>query len=163
MSGTRFASGGSPPAYHRAARPAATSNGTRQPPARHDERVSDNLAQARRARVASLLEDNIRTELQARNAIEDLGLSQAAIVDLAQLIADGVLSAFAVDWSPKWVRPGEIHTWQASGRFFSLCPACLQDSPPAQTREEAAAWAADHQAAHGPAHSEGSPEPGQQP
>jgi hypothetical protein len=121
-----------------------------------------DVAQDRQARVASLLEDNIRTELQARNAVDDLGLSQAAIVDLAHLIADGVLSAFAVDWSPRWVRPGEIHTWQASGDFFARCPVCLQDSPPGKTREEAAAWAADHQAAHGPARSQGSPEPRQQ-
>jgi len=125
--------------------------------------MPDDFAQDRQARVASLLEDIIRTELQARNAVDDLGLSQEAIADLASLIADGILDAFAVDWSPRWVRPGETHTWQDSGDFFARCPVCLQDSPPAKTAEKAAAWASDHQAAHRPARSQGSPEPGPQP
>jgi hypothetical protein len=125
--------------------------------------MPDDVAQDRQARVARLLEDNIRTELQARNAIDDLGLSQAAIADLASLIVGGVLLAFAVDWSPRWLRPGEIHTWQDSGDFFALCPVCLQDSPPRKTAKEAAAWAVSHQAAHGPARSQGSHEPGPQP
>ena len=123
--------------------------------------MPDDAARDRAARVASLLQDNIRTELQAQNAGARLGLSQAAIARLANGIADGVLHAFAVDWSPNWVQPGEAHTWQASGDFFALCPVCLQDSPPAKSREDAAAWAASHQAAHDDTHSQGSPESGQ--
>jgi hypothetical protein len=121
--------------------------------------MPDNVAEDRAARVVMLLQDNIRTELQARNAVDDLGLSQEAIADLADLIADGVLAAFTVDWSPRWVRPGEIQTWQDSGDFFARCPACLQDSPPSKTVGQAAAWAVNHQAAHRPARSQGSPEP----
>lgn len=125
--------------------------------------MPDDVAQVREARVAWLLQDNIRTELQARNAVDDLGLSPAAITDLADLIADGVLRAFAVDWSPDWVRPGEAHTWEAAGDFFARCQVCLQDSPPSKSREDAAAWAANHRAAHGRAQGQGSPEPGRQP
>jgi hypothetical protein len=122
--------------------------------------MPDDVAQARQARVASLLEDNIRTELQAQNATAGLGLPQEAIARLARGIAAEVLYAFEVDWSPDWVGPGQAHTWQESGDFFARCPACLGDSPPAKSREDAAAWAASHQAAHGPAQSNGSPESG---
>ena len=122
--------------------------------------MPEDVARVRAARVATLLEDNIRTELEVQNAMAHLGLSQAAITRLANGIADGVLYTFAVDWSPNWVQPGEAHTWQASGDFFALCPVCLQDSPPAKSREDAAAWAASHQAGHGATHSQGSPESG---
>lgn len=109
--------------------------------------MPDDVAR-RQDRVAALLEDNIRTELQAQNAMAGLGLPEAAITRLAHGIAAEVLYAFAIDWSPDWVGPGHAHTWQASGDFFARCPACLQDSPPSKSREDATAWAADHQAGH---------------
>lgn len=94
------------------------------------------------------MEANIRTELEAQNAMGDLGLSQAAIARIAHGVTAEVLYAFAVDWSPDWVRPGEAHTREASGEFFALCPVCLRDSPPKTSREDAVAWAANHQAGH---------------
>lgn len=125
--------------------------------------MPDDADQARQARVAALLEDNIRAEVQAQNAMAGLGLPQAAIARLARGIAAEVLYAFAVDWSPDWIRSGETHTWEASGDFFALCPVCLQESLAKKSREDAAAWAAHHRAAHGSAPSHGSTEPGQQP
>jgi len=122
--------------------------------------MPNDTARDRQARVDALLEDNIRTELQAQNALADLGLSQQAITRLARGIAAEVLYAFAVDWSPRWVGPGQVHTWEESGNFFARCPACLLDSPPTGNREAAAAWAATHRAAHRPAQAPGSTEPG---
>ncbi len=116
----------------------------------------------RQARVALLLEDNIRTEIQAQNAGAHLDLSPEAITRLAWGIRAELLYAFAVDWSPRWVKPGQFHVWQESGDFLARCPACLQDSPPAKSLEEATAWASSHQSQHTPAHTPGSSEPGQQ-
>jgi hypothetical protein len=118
--------------------------------------MPDDAAVDRQARVASLLEDNIRTELRVQNDATDLGLPQEAIARLAWAVTAEVLYAFSVDWSPDWVKPGQVHTWQESVDFFARCPACLQDSPAAGTPQDAAAWAASHQATHSP----GSSEPG---
>lgn len=101
--------------------------------------MPDDAARDRQARVDALLEDNIRTELQAQNAMADLGLSQEAIARLARGTAAEVLYAFAVDWSPNWVKPGQVHAWEESGDFFARCPTCLLDSPPTGNRETAAA------------------------
>ena len=101
--------------------------------------MPDDAARDRQAPVDALLEDNIRTELQAQNAMADLGLSQEAIARLARGLAAEVLYAFAVDWSPNWVKPGQVHAWEESGDFFTRCPTCLLDSPPTGNRETAAA------------------------
>jgi hypothetical protein len=60
----------------------------------------------RDARVVSLLEDNVRTELQVANDMLELGLSAAAIEGLMEGVTSGLLYAFAVDWSPDCVKPG---------------------------------------------------------
>jgi hypothetical protein len=122
--------------------------------------MPDDAARDRQARVDALLEDNIRTELHAQNAVADLGLSQQAITRLARGIAAEVLYAFSVDWSPSWVKPGQVHTWEESGDFFGRCPVCLLDSPPTDNSEAAAAWTATHRAAHRPAQTPESTEPG---
>ena len=46
-------------------------------------------------------------DCSAQNAMADLGLSQEAIARLAPGIAAEVLYAFAVDWSPNWVKPAQ--------------------------------------------------------
>lgn len=52
--------------------------------------MTDDVAQDRPARVASLLEANIRAELEAQDATADLGLSSAAIARLARgIVASG--------------------------------------------------------------------------
>ncbi len=132
--------------------PRSESHGQRPPAAplvslirQHVLMVDDD----REARIAALLEDNIRTELDVQNTGLDLGLTSQALDTLAWAITAEVLYAFAVDWSPDWVKPGGIHTWESSGEHYSRCGICLRDSPPVATREDAQAWAASHEAFHG--------------
>ena len=91
----------------------------------------------RDARVVSLRQDNVRTELSAQNAMNSLGLSGAAMDRIAQGITAEVLYAFAVDWSPDLVKPGGVHSWESDGAFFARCSVCLVDSPPSASREAA--------------------------
>lgn len=102
----------------------------------------------RAVRVADLLTDNIRTEIVAQNAACSLGLTSEIVENLTRGIAAEVLYAFAVEWSPHWVKPGRPHSWESSGEHFSRCGICLQDSPPFATREDAQAWAINHEAIH---------------
>src|SRR3954453_18936065 len=79
-------------------------------------------------RLVALLEDNVRTELQVTNGVLDLGLSVDALESLMRGVTSGLLYAFAVDWSPDWVKPGQVHHWEESGRYFARCGVCLMDS-----------------------------------
>lgn len=99
-------------------------------------------------RVIALLEDNVRTELQVRNDMLNLGLSAASIESLMQGVTSGLLYAFAVDWSPDWVKRGQVHHWQESGQFFARCGDCLLDSPPSPDEPTAVTWALAHETCH---------------
>jgi hypothetical protein len=110
--------------------------------------MTNEADSAREARVVALLEHNVRTELQVMNAGFELGLGDGIIERLAEGITSGVLYAFAVDWSPDWVKPGQVHTWEEDGAFFARCSRCLLDSPPAQDQASAEAWARQHEAQH---------------
>jgi hypothetical protein len=103
---------------------------------------------AREARLVSLLEDNVRTELQVTNGMLELGLSEATIERLMEGVTSGLLYAFKVDWSPDWVKPGQVHEWEEGGAFFARCSVCLLDSPRADSRAAAEAWARQHEATH---------------
>lgn len=48
------------------------------------------------------LRDNIATELQAQNALEELNLDDETIETLAWAIAANIHYAFDVTWAPKW-------------------------------------------------------------
>lgn len=109
-----------------------------------DARSDDERAE----RVVALLEANVRTELQVTNGMFDLGLSDETIERLMQGVTSGLLYAFAVDWSPDWVKAGEVHHWEDAGRFFARCGVCLADSPPAPDEETAVSWARDHEKSH---------------
>ena len=102
----------------------------------------------REQRVAALLEDRVREELRVTDSAYGLGLSDEAIERLTEGVAAGVLYAFSVDWSPNWVRKGDVHAWEDAGVWFARCGDCLLDSPGAKTRAEAAAWARAHEEAH---------------
>lgn len=110
--------------------------------------VPEHDSQDRESRVARLLVDNIHTELLAQNALMALDLPEPALARMARGIADEVLYAFAIDWSPRWLKPGEIHSWESSGKFFARCPACLEDSPPCTELPNAVAWARRHHGTH---------------
>ncbi len=103
---------------------------------------------ARSARVILLLEDNVRTELKVTNDGLGLGLDDDAIERLVEGVTSGLLYAFEVDWSPDWVKPGQVHAWQEDGVFFARCGGCLLDSPPAESRASAEAWAHEHADLH---------------
>lgn len=75
----------------------------------------------RAGRVVSLLEDNVRSELQVVNGIEKLGLSDDVIERLMVGVTSRILYAFDVDWAPDWVRPGEVHAWQEGGVWRARC------------------------------------------
>jgi hypothetical protein len=105
-------------------------------------------ADDREARLIALLEDNVLTELRVMNGALDLGLSDSAMESLMQAVTSSVLDAFAVDWSPDWVRAGQVHSWENSGEHFARCAVCLLDSPPAADKATAAAWAHQHVASH---------------
>lgn len=102
----------------------------------------------RAERVIALLEDSVRTELQVTNGGFGLGLSDQSIERLMEGVTSGLLYAFAVDWSPDWVRPGEVHHWEESGRFFARCGVCLADSPASPDEQTAATWAHSHEDSH---------------
>jgi hypothetical protein len=40
-----------------------------------------------------------------------LGLSGVVLARMAKGVTDELRYVFAVDWSPRWLRPGEIHLW----------------------------------------------------
>jgi hypothetical protein len=115
----------------------------------HDAAMTDSrLEDERAARVVSLLERNVRTESEVTNGMLDLGLSDDAVESLMQGVTSGLLYAFAVDWSPDWVKPGQVHHWEEAGRFFARCGVCLSDSPPSADEPTAATWARSHEASH---------------
>ncbi|MGL5810134.1 MAG: hypothetical protein ACRCYQ_09330 [Nocardioides sp.] len=102
----------------------------------------------RAERVVALLEDNVRAELQVTNGGLGLGLSDEAVEQLMQSVTSGLLYAFAVDWSPDWVKKGHVHSWEEVGRFFARCGVCLADSPPSADERTAASWAHTHEKSH---------------
>ena len=106
----------------------------------------------RSQRVAELLVDNIRRELVAASHLHALGLDDAVLDRLAEAVAANVLYAFVVDWSPDWIKPGQIHSWESAGEWFTRCPGCLEDSPLAPHRETAISWVAHHMARHSTQH-----------
>jgi hypothetical protein len=109
-----------------------------------DARTTDGRAE----RVVALLESNVRMELQVTNGGFDLGLTDDTIERLMESVTSGLLYAFAVDWSPDWVKAGDVHHWEETGRFFARCGVCLADSPPSPDEESAVAWAHDHEKSH---------------
>src|SRR3546814_3710855 len=102
----------------------------------------------RQARVLQLLEDNVRSEIEIWNAARTAGLDAQQVEELAGAIAANVGYAFAVDWSPDWVKEGDVHAWEDAGSHFARCSLCLDDSPASATRGEAVAWARSHVARH---------------
>lgn len=115
---------------------------------RHDMRMGKEAESSRAARVVRLLEDNVRTELRVMNSMLELDLSDATIERLVEGVASGVLYAFNVDWSPDWMKPGQVHAWEEGGVFFARCSGCLLDSPPAESRPSAEDWARQHESLH---------------
>lgn len=104
--------------------------------------------QSHAQRIAALLEDNIRTELEVQLGAAQVALSEELLRRLAWGVAAEVLYAFDVDWRPDWVKPGEVHAWKESGVWFARCGVCLLDSPASPERDEAAAWVRTHQESH---------------
>ncbi|CAN5526119.1 hypothetical protein BH10ACT10_BH10ACT10_17690 [soil metagenome] len=78
----------------------------------------------------------------------NLGLSATDIERVMQGVTSGLLSAFNIDWSPDWVKPGDVHAWQNDGNWQARCSVCLLDSLPSPSRDVAAKWGHHHEATH---------------
>lgn len=109
---------------------------------RQDRRVPDIEDVERR--TFDLLRDNVRREVLVQNGMWSLGLSDEAVDRLADSIAVNVDYAFAIQWSPDWVKDGELHLWGDDGEHFARCPECLIDSPGSASEPAARAWVAEH-------------------
>jgi hypothetical protein len=90
----------------------------------------------------------VRSELKVANGALELGLSDNAIERLMEMVTSQLRYAFTLDWSPDWVVPGEVHAWQEGEYWYARCSGCLLDSPPSSSRDDAAAWAQEHEAGH---------------
>lgn len=95
-------------------------------------------------RTFELLRDSVRAELAVQNGMGRLGLTDKVIDRLAEAVAVNVDYAFAVRWSPDWVKVGDLHRWSTDDGFFSRCPECLVDSPPSVSALSADVWIAAH-------------------
>lgn len=102
----------------------------------------------RAQRVLNLLGENVRTELQVTNVGFDLRLSEETIERLMEGVTAGLVYAFSIDWSPGWVKPGDVHRWEESGRFIARCGVCLMDSPAFPDERPAIEWAHAHEDSH---------------
>jgi len=89
----------------------------------------------RRERVIRLLEVNVQTELAIQCQAFGLGLSEEQIENLTAAVTSGLLYAFAIDWSPDWVKDDDVHSWQEAGSWYARCGICLVDSPGSDTKE----------------------------
>ncbi|MEI2818891.1 MAG: hypothetical protein V9E81_01180 [Marmoricola sp.] len=108
----------------------------------------NQVAEQRVARVVELVEHCVKTELQVTAGIRGLDLDDATLEELAGGVTAGLLYAFEMDWSPDWVRPGEVHQWQENGMHTARCSVCLADSVPTNDRNAATTWAESHAASH---------------
>lgn len=102
----------------------------------------------RQMRVISLLEHNVLTEIEILDGMLDLGLSANSRDSLMRAITSGILYAFDLDWSPDWVKPGDVHTWEDDSAWLARCSICLSDSPKFGSKDSARRWALDHVASH---------------
>ena len=94
-------------------------------------------------------DDYVRQMTRLGSMYVDLAKDAAKPVErLMQGVTSGLLYAFEIDWSPDWVKPGDVHHWEESGRFFARCGVCLADSPPSPDKEAAVAWAHHHENSH---------------
>ncbi|HET7689769.1 MAG TPA: hypothetical protein VFK41_05305 [Nocardioidaceae bacterium] len=106
------------------------------------------LSRERAERVVALLESNVLEELQIANLSYSLGLSEQSMENIMQMVTSSILYAFHVEWSPDWVKAGDVHSWEERAGIFARCSVCLQDSPASATREAAADWARRHEQSH---------------
>lgn len=88
-------------------------------------------------------------DLTVKNITLELGLTDDVIEALAESVTSELLNGFTVDWSPNWLRTGDVHAWQEEDTgWMARCGTCLADSQPAPSREDAVAWARQHELAH---------------
>lgn len=95
------------------------------------------------------LVENVRQELQAQNAIGELGLADDVLDQLASAIATNAVYAFEVKWAPKWLRRAEPHAWHDEEGAFAECVDCRlifgpEPDPEAARRAFDEHWSANH-------------------
>jgi hypothetical protein len=90
----------------------------------------------------------IRDELAVQHGIGRRDLDDASWLDvLSEMLAARVDYGFDVHWAPKWVRPGEPHTWTEAGEFFVECLRC-RTTTAHPTDAEARKWYEGHRSEH---------------
>jgi hypothetical protein len=99
-------------------------------------------------RVVALLQHNLRSTLERNFGREGIELSDERLDYLATDLADEALYAFSVDWAPRWVKPGDVHSWPHDEGYLARCGVCLVDSPLFAERTDAQAWARGHEKSH---------------
>jgi hypothetical protein len=100
--------------------------------------------------------ENVLTELQAQNAMQDLNLPQNQLESLADAIAANADYAFEIKWSPRWVKGSEPHRWaedddaSPSGKwFFSECLSCGRLTKSSSEQESLDDYAQHRATTHG--------------
>ena len=106
------------------------------------------LRDERARRVIALLEDAVADELRVTAGMAQIELAEGQIQDLGAAVTSRLASAFSFDWSPHWVKPGNVHSWPSDDGYRSRCDVCLEDSPPHPDLDLAVAWARNHAASH---------------
>lgn len=67
---------------------------------------------------------------------------------LAAAVTSRLDYAFSIDWRPRWVKPGGVHSWSSADGYRARCGVCLADSPPFPDQGPAVEWARDHETGH---------------
>jgi len=62
-------------------------------------------------RVVTLLQHNLRSTLERNFDRMGIELSDEQLDYLGMDLADEALDTFSVDWAPRWVKPGDVHSW----------------------------------------------------
>ncbi|MFG1944747.1 hypothetical protein [Nonomuraea sp. NPDC048826] len=98
---------------------------------------------------------NIRDELEAQNALQELSLDAQTLDKLAWAVAANLHYAFDVAWAPKWAH--DVHSWSEPDEglptgesHFSECLRCGWLTGHNPTREQALAEYAGHVSTHHP-------------
>lgn len=95
-------------------------------------------------RELELLYDNVLSELDNQNWGSNLGLTSAALEQLAWAVTASIDYAFDVRWSPDWVRPGAPHVWHDGDGWHARCNVCLAESPASTDEDAVRGWFTRH-------------------
>lgn len=106
--------------------------------------MHDNIDGGWATRELELLYDNVLSEMDNQNWSRNLGLTSAALEQLASAVTASIDYAFDVRWSPDWVKPGTPHVWRDGDGWHARCNACLAESPASTSEDAVQGWFTQH-------------------